>query len=405
MPVQRLYGYVRGFDRRLWVLSLGWFVSAMGFAVSIPFIAIYFHSKLGLSATQIGLFFGAMAVVRSAFQILGGEVSDRVERRAMLITCQYIRAATFALLALAVYGRWGLWAVAAILLVNSIFGALFQPTANAVVADVLPAAQRMDGYAITRSAMNFGWAAGPALGGFLAERSFGLLFLISAVITAVSGLVMAFFLQAPPRASVSGAIRLKDLVAVKDDPLLARHCLLTFCIYLVHSQLIAPLSFYAVEMRAVSSSGLGLLYTLNGLIVVSIQIPVTRLLAGWRLTDQMAAAALLYAVGYTLTGLCSRLPHFIPVVVLISVAEVVMSPAALTLVSRLAPENRMGRYMGIFGFFVSAGWSCGPLYGGAILDRLPAQPLLAWGLIGTGALLSGIGYLVFTRSFPAHLNR
>ena len=90
---------------------------------------------------------------------------------------------------------------------------------------------------------------------------------------------MALFLKAPPQASSGDRIRLKDLVAIKDDPLLARHCLLIFCIYLVHSQLIAPLSVYAVEMRGLSESGLGLLYTLNGLLVVSIQIPVTRLLS------------------------------------------------------------------------------------------------------------------------------
>ena len=139
MPLKHIRQYYNSYDRRLWVLSLGWFVSALGFAVSIPFIAIYFHAELGLSVTQIGLFFGVMAVVRSIFQILGGEVADRVERRAMLIYCQYIRAATFVLLALAVYRDWGLSAVAACLLVNSIFGALFQPTANAMVADILPA--------------------------------------------------------------------------------------------------------------------------------------------------------------------------------------------------------------------------------------------------------------------------
>lgn len=405
MPLNRIRRYIAGYDKRFWMLSLGWFVSALGFAVSIPFIAIYFHSHLGLSVTQIGLFFGAMAVVRSTFQILGGEVADRIERRVMLIYCQYVRAATFVLLAIAVYRDWGLLAIAASLLVNSIFGALFQPTANAMVSDILPERQRMDGYAITRSAMNLGWAAGPALGGFLAEQSFGLLFLISAVITAGSGLLMALFLDPPAQASTQDRIRLKDLIAVKDDPLLAYHCLLVFGIYLVHSQLIAPLSVYAVEIRGLSESGLGLLYTFNGLLVVTIQLPVTRLLSRVRLTVQMAAAAFVYAAGYGLMGFCSQWIHFLPAVVLVTLAEVVMSPPALTLVSRMAPEKRMGRYMGIFGFFVSAGWSFGPLYGGTILDSLPTTPVLAWALIAVGALLAGIGYLQFTRRLPAGFNR
>ena len=80
--------YLKQFDLNLWVLSIGWFVGAMGFAVSIPFIAIYFHSELGLSMSEIGIFFGAMAVVRAVFQAIGGEISDRMERRQLLIHTQ-----------------------------------------------------------------------------------------------------------------------------------------------------------------------------------------------------------------------------------------------------------------------------------------------------------------------------
>jgi hypothetical protein len=32
--------YLRQFDRNLWILSLGWFVSALGFAAAIPFIGM-----------------------------------------------------------------------------------------------------------------------------------------------------------------------------------------------------------------------------------------------------------------------------------------------------------------------------------------------------------------------------
>ena len=54
--------YIRQFDRSLWILSLGWLISALGFAAAIPFIGIYFHAEFGMSITQIGLFFGFMAI-------------------------------------------------------------------------------------------------------------------------------------------------------------------------------------------------------------------------------------------------------------------------------------------------------------------------------------------------------
>ena len=139
------------------MLSIGWFVSALGFGLAIPFISIYFHATLGLSITQIGLFFGVMAVVRSVFQILRGEIADRMDRRSLMIHTQIVRAVSFFIMAVAVYQDWGFVAIAASLLINSVFGALFQPVANAAVSDILPEEARLDGFAITRLAINLGW--------------------------------------------------------------------------------------------------------------------------------------------------------------------------------------------------------------------------------------------------------
>lgn len=396
--------YVKQFDRSLWILSTGWFVSAFGFAVSIPFIAIYFHATLGLSMSQIGLFFGAMAAVRSIFQAVGGEASDRIERIQLLIYSQICRAVAFFGLAVSIYRDWGFWPVAVALLVNSVFGAIVQPVSNAMVSDILPKEQRLDGYAITRSAGNLGWAAGPAIGGFLAGYSYGLLFLISSAVTLLSGLVFLFFLKPPQTARSQDRFRLADLIDIRKDSNLAKHSLLIFVLYLVVAQLMAPFSVYAVEMVKISEHQLGMLYGLNGIMVVCLQIPVTRLLARYRLTTQLALGAFVYAVGYGMVGWLAGFEYFIMAIFVVTMGEIFMSPPSLALTSRLAPEGRMGRYMGVFGFFVASGWSFGPLYGGVILDYFGGNAPLAWALISSLAILSGIGYLIFNRRLPARFN-
>lgn len=397
--------YLGQFGRDLWILALGWFASALGFSVSIPFISIYFHRELGLSLSQIGIFFGLMAVVRSAFQIVGGEVSDRIQRRFLLIDSQLIRAVSFFFMAVAVHREWGFWAIAGFLLVNSIFGAVFQPAANALVSDILPADKHLDGYALTRSATNLGWAAGPALGGFLAAESFGLLFLISALITLVSGLILWIFLKPPPLSAGIERFRLADLLAVRRDRNLAWHCGLTFVLYLVVAQLIAPFSVYAVDMIRISAHQLGILYTLNGLMVVLLQMPITRLFGSIRLTVQLAWGAVLYAAGYGFVGFCNQFWMFVVAIGVVTAGEIIMSPPSLTLASRLAPAKKTGRYMGILGFSISSGWSLGPLYGGMILDHFGGSPRLAWGLIGSLAMVAALGYGLFTRRLPDAYNR
>ncbi|HOP07072.1 MAG TPA: MFS transporter [candidate division Zixibacteria bacterium] len=395
----RNLGNLRQYDRNLWILAAGWFISASGFAVSLPFIAIYFHSKYGMSPTDIGIFYGVMAVVRSAFQGIGGELSDRFSRQGLMIHTQVYRGISFFLMACAIYWDWGFWWLAVFLFIMSAFGAIFQPTANAMVSDILPQEQRLDGYAITRAAGNLGWAAGPAVGGFMASSSYSMLFVISAVVTFVSAAIFLFFLKAPDNRLPSDRFHIRDVIAVKDDKLLARHSLLIFLLYLVVAQLIVPFSLYSVEMVGIEENQLGYLYTLNGLMVVALQLPMTRLLSRFSLSVQLAYGAFLYAVGYGMIGVLVGFEYFMFAIIIVTFGEIVMSPPSLTLTSRLAPEGRMGRYMGIYGFFVASGWSFGPLFGGYILDHFGQSPALAWALISSLALVSGIGYLLSRHKF------
>ena len=73
--ISRSISFVRQFEKNLWVLSFGWFVSALGFAISIPFIAIYFHSELGISFSGLVVFLVVIGLVRSFFQ----ELSEHYE--------------------------------------------------------------------------------------------------------------------------------------------------------------------------------------------------------------------------------------------------------------------------------------------------------------------------------------
>jgi MFS family permease len=92
------------------------------------------------------------------------------------------------------------------------------------------------------------------------------------------------------------------------------------------------------------------------------------------------------------------------IMVAVTVGEVIMSPPSLTLTSQLAPEGRTGRYMGIYGFFVTVGWSLGPLYGGFFLDHFKHNHVLAWVLISSLALLAAVGYVIFGKFLPRQFN-
>ena len=194
-------------------------------------------------------------------------------------------------------------------------------------------------------------------------------------------------------------------MAKRDDSNLAIHCLLCFVLYLVVAQLVAPFSVYSVGIVGISEAQLGLLFTVNGLLVALAQIPLTRMLAGFRFTSQLAIGALLYFVGYGALGFCGHYAYLLTVIGVVTFGEMAMSPPSLTITSRLAPEGHMGRYMGVYGFFMVGGWSLGPLYGGWFLDNFADQPEVAWLLIASLALVAVLGFLWFARRLPERYNR
>jgi MFS family permease len=71
----------------------------------------------------------------------------------------------------------------------------------------------------------------------------------------------------------------------------------------------------------------------------------------------------------------------------------------------LAPPGRTGRYMGIYGFAVTIGWSFGPAVGGALLDIAKPHFVYTWSTISLFAVMAAIGFGWLTHQIPPELNR
>ncbi len=395
---------LKDFDHRLWILAVGWFSSALGFALVIPFIAIYFHGE-GMSLAQIGLFFGLTAVIRASVQAYGGELSDRIGRYRLMVLAQLCRAANFIVLAGAVHYDWGLMTICGLIIINSVFGALFQPSANSMVADLVGNKRRTEAFAIVRAAGNLGWAVGPAVGGYLAASSLGFLFLLSGCMTAVSGSIVFKFLKGVAFNRRTGKdSRFRDMFVIKGNETIFRHAGLLFILYLVVAHLMAPLSLYTVDFCGLRESQLGFLYMLNGLMVVALQLPMARMMRPFRLTSQMAVGAFVYSIGYFVVGLSAQYTLFIVAIIIITSGELLISPPALAITANLAPPDKVGRYMGIYGLAVTAGWSLGPLVGSLLLDLFKPHFIYSWATISTLAVIAGIGFVRLRRHIAPEIN-
>jgi MFS family permease len=174
--------------RLLWA---GMTVSLLGDGVFLVAIAweayALWNAPAALSIVGI-----AMTVPMIAFLLPGGVLTDRLDRRRVMVAADVLRAAAVGVLGvLALSGSLRFWELVALVGVYSIGSAFFIPAFDAIVPDLLPArdlpaANSLDQF-VRPVALRL---AGPALGGWLVALSAGAAFAVDFVTFAVSGLAV-----------------------------------------------------------------------------------------------------------------------------------------------------------------------------------------------------------------------
>lgn len=386
----------------LWILCACQAVLSAGMSLSFPFFAIYLHRDRGLPMTQVGLFLSMALLAMAMGQACAGELSDIVGRRRMMLASLWGRTFAVLLLAAAVWGRWTLPSVLLLHLASSFCGNLFDPSAGGWLADHFGPRERVRGYGLLRIAVNLGWAIGPALGGWLARDSYAALFFIGASTCAACAVVVGLWLRDKPGATRAQAFELAGVFSAAGDARFLRFCVWVLLLGSVMSQLVATLSIHALDFLGLREGQVGLLFTLNGLMVVALQHPINVWWSRWRMSTALYAGSLFYALGYGALAFAPGFRALAAAVAVVTVGEMIVSPGANALAANMAPASMKGRYIGFMGLMHQAGAALGPLLGGLGLQYLsPACAPAPWLMVGGLAAVAGVGF----RSMSAVLTR
>jgi MFS family permease len=120
------------------------------------------------SAAQAGTVGTVSALMRGLARLPGGALADRLHRRRLLLTCDFVRMLLFAILALAVVTQ--VVSVPLILVIvgsASLCDVLFTPAELASVSRLVPAPQLRDAFARNEARSYAASLVGPPLGGLL----------------------------------------------------------------------------------------------------------------------------------------------------------------------------------------------------------------------------------------------
>ncbi|WP_282697232.1 MFS transporter [Streptomyces sp. CC208A] len=358
----------------------------VGFFAVLPFLAEHLGTAIGMAGWTVGLVLGLRTFSQQGLFVVGGWLVDRYGVRPLVLTGCGLRIAGFGWLGFAE----ATWSVIGAVLLIGFAAALFSPAVEseaarqAVLWEEAGHGSRTRVLALFSAAGQAGAFVGPLLGGLLLAVDFRTACLAGA---AVFVLVLAGHARLMPQ-HIPGRVRTREgggaRLVLRNRRFLALCC--AYGAYLLaYNQLYLALPD-EVERATGSQTPLSWLFALSSLLVVCAQLPVTRW-AGDRLDlrRSMAAGLLLIAGGFTVvaaalpadrTGLVGLLPAA-GYVVLLTLGQMLVVPAARAWVPDLAEDGRLGLYTGalssVSGLIVLVGSSAT----GALLD-LGLPPAVPW---------------------------
>lgn len=375
----KLIDQYRGLRKEIYVLGICELIDCAGSMVG-PLLTLILSSKLGMDASAIALYFLIYTVLSLPIHLLGGKLTDRMNKKLLINICDITTSV--------IYIICGLAGINKVTITCYLFGSLLQaaesPAYQTLTADFTTSADRDKAYSLHYLAMNLGMVLAPTLGGLLMKDHLGFMFVLSGCVQLLSILIFDLFV--------------KDMSAVKDSEnkyeeesssgnvirvLMENRALIPFVLIYAFSMLfygmygyLMPLSFTAVH-GDVGSVLYGTVSSLNCVTVLVFTAALTAMFAKRTSIDKMIWGNAFEVFGMLMIFLFLGTPvvYYIAIVIF-TFGEILNTTTTSPHLTRRIPANFRGRIMAVASVFVDLVMSAGEFAVGKVYDNV--NPEAAW---------------------------
>ncbi|MFJ9469690.1 MFS transporter [Streptomyces caniferus] len=381
--------------RRLAAAAL---VQSLGIGLFMASSMAYFTRQVDLSANQVGSGLALAGVVALGTSLLGGALADRYGARRVLAAVYVGRGVCCA----AYVFVTDFWQFMAVTLCAVACDRAGPPVLQALVAAALPERQeRTRLLAVVNVVRNCGLGAGAMAAGVALASDTQAAYRVTLVaigLAFLSGAVLVLRVPelAAPTAGPApeGAAEQQVKSRVLPD---ARYLTLTglnFLLFFFDTMLLVAMPVWILEHTDAPRATVSVLFALNTVLVVALQIPVSRLATGQRRTTRMltwtgavlAVSSLCFAASGSVAG-GPAVAWLAAAVVTLSLAEVIANSAVWDLSIALAPEEQRGRYLSVFNLSVAGQRVLGPVL---VTGLLLGSGSLGWVVAATVLVVAGV---------------
>lgn len=360
----RYFRYYRGFNKAVWLNVFAVLVNTFGF-ITGSFFILYLVKDKGLTVETASLFMSLGAIGSILGSYFGGWMADRFPPVKIAQACLFLFAVgllTFPFLNIPST------IFVMLVIVNFLYSA-FRPINNLILMAHSSVIDRPRVMGLFRMAFNLGLAFSMGIGGFLAEHNFAWYFYFASFMSFLATILFIRFeksMALPPAWAPKDSLDSAKFSAwriFQNRPFMLLSLIyLGYC--LVYFQVRVTFALYITQTYRLSLIDFGILYVINSLMVVFLEVPLMDTLKRRSQMNVCIAGLLLIGIGLGMLPLGHGMLYASISTMIWSFGEILTSSPFYVLVMEYANPKARGTYMGFFQSVMSVATILFPLIGG-----------------------------------------
>ncbi|MED1470458.1 MFS transporter [Bacillus salipaludis] len=370
--MNKIKTYLGQFHTIVWVLLIGTVLARGSAFMTLPFLSIYLSRNMDLPPVVIGLTVGMSPLMATVGGFIGGHLSDRYGRKRVMLLSLFTLAIVYYGFTIASSQGWFIFLNA----LNGLCNSFFEPTSQALMADITDKKNRMKAYSLRYTAINIGASVGPLIGAYLAATSAKMSFAITGTTYLLYAIVLFFYLQ---RSVIPQQKESKKTVSIINAFRIIRKD--RALMFLILGSILVNIGYVQIDsnlpqhLEAKLQNGVvifSVLLTINAVMVVVLQMPISHIAEKFKPMQAMLAGSIFMAAGLFGFSFVSGWVTAVFSIILLTLGEILIFPSSSILIDHLAPEHLRGAYFGA-GQFRKIGNFLGPVLGGFLLSHVHGQ--------------------------------
>jgi MFS family permease len=356
---------LKDWDRNLKIRLFGESIMNISYWMFFPFLTIYFSDEFGKNRAGFLLIFSQVFSVLA--NLMGGWCADRFGRKRMLVLSSIGQGLSFFVFSIA-SSPWlqAPWLGFIAFTVAGVFGSLYWPASQAMVADVVSEENRSEVFAVFYTMINIAVVVGPLIGAIFFGSFMFQLLLAAAIICLLLGLVLGKWIREtkPVRKKAANEHdghwyyflqnQLMDYRLIAKDK--------TFLFYILAGILVGQTFvqldlLFPIYMKDVLKSetlfsiftikgeqAYGIVLAENGLLVALLTVIVTKWMDKFYERNVFIWSSGIYAVSIIFFSRTATFWGFVLAMGIYTFGELTSAGIQQSFVSKLAPEHMRGQY-------------------------------------------------------------